>query len=339
MNETPTSNNVAPAATPAANAPATSADFNEPAELNNVDEIAAALGGDDEEPSTAPNAGEENKRDNVPAAKKPEEATAPGVQDKTQPEQALPEPAMPAGWEEKLWQSMAPEARARVSAQIQEHAKALAAEKAAKQQLIQQNEQFATASNAQMQQSLMMMRQVMEGEFAAVDWEQLANEDPARYVQLQRAFQTRMGAINEMQRRISAQVAAINQRRAQAYDRETEAEYQRVLPEVKALLGAGYNPKTFAQETAAYLKAQGVPAEAINNISRGYELKLALKAMLYDKMQAARAQAAKKVAEAPGVSSPGSAREDDGGKLRSARARLANDPNSTEALANVLDLM
>ena len=327
MNETTT--NTAPTAAPAA-APASPehAAFNEPSEpkeLNDLDDIAAALDDSQDDAGAAP--------DTTPGGDKADAATQ-------APDAAPQDVPTPEGWEQSLWQGMAPEARAKISGQIQEHAKALAAEKAAQQALIQQNENFAAASNAQIQQSLMMMRQVMEGEFAGVNWEQLANEDPARYVQLQRAFQTRMGAIQELQNRVAQQVAAINQRRAQAYDKATEAEYQRVLPEVKALLGQNYNPKTFAQETAAYLRGQGVPDAAINAMSQGYELKMVIKSMLFDRMQAARASAAKKMAEAPRVSSPAAAPgSEDGGKLRSARARLDHDPNSTEALAAVLEMM
>ena len=341
MNETTT--NTAPAggtaAAPAAGGTAAAsspehAAFNDaPRELNDVADIAAALDGGAAPGDAAPDEA------SVDSAGEDKADAASQAQDAAQGNEWDNAP-LPEGWDAEAWKGLSPQLRAKVSGQIQEHARALAAEKAAQQALIQQNENFAAASNAQMQQSLMMMRQVMEGEFAAVNWEQLANEDPARYVQLQRAYQTRMGAIQDLQGRIAQQMAIIQQRRAQEYDKATEAEYQRILPEVKALLGQRYNPKTFAQDTAAYLRSQGVPDAAINAMSQGYELKMVVKSMLFDKMQAARASAAKKLAEAPRVSSPASAPDsEDGAKLRSARARLNSAPNSTEALAAVLEVM
>lgn len=165
MNETTQNTGTAgtaPAAAPSMAPSPEHAAFNEPKErdsreLNDLDDIAAAL--DDGEAAegdtqgNAPEAGAADAAAQAPAAGGENNGNAPAPQDIPTPE----------GWEESLWQGMAPEARARVSGQIQEHAKALAAEKAAQQALIQRTESFAAASNAQIQQSLMMMRQVMEG--------------------------------------------------------------------------------------------------------------------------------------------------------------------------------
>jgi hypothetical protein len=107
---------------------------------------------------------------------------------------------------------------------------------------------------------------------------------------------------------------------------------------VRALVGAGYEGKKFAGELAQYLTSQGVPAEAVNGLSRGYELTLAAKAMLYDRLAANRAAAAKKVAEAPKVQAPAGKQGGDGGeRLKKAMSVLKAHPSSTDAIAGVFE--
>ena len=96
-----------------------------------------------------------------------------------------------------------------------------------------------------------------------------------------------------------------------------------------------------AELMARVLQENGVPREAIGMMSKGYELELATKAMLYDRGLDARRAAAAKVAEAPKVQTPhGAASADgDGARLKAARAALNKNPNSTEALAALFAAM
>ena len=254
-------------------------------------------------------------------------------------EPAAPEPVMPEGWEDAMWGGLAPEVRAKVAEQVTAHAAQLAAERKAMADLKAQQEQFAMQSSAQLQQALSTMQQVIEGEFRQVDWNGLAASDPAAYVQLQRMYNDRMGAVQQIQQNIAAQVQAMNAQRAQDEARRVRDEYDAVLPEIKALVGAGFEGKKFAVEVADYLLKQGFPAEAVNHITRGYELKTAAKAMLWDRLAAQRAKAAVKVAEAPKVSQPrGTAKDATGSdRLKKAMAFLAKNPNSTDAAAAVFE--
>ena len=87
------------------------------------------------------------------------------------------------------------------------------------------------------------------------------------------------------------------------------------------------------------MQKAGFPAEAINGINRGYELKAVCKAMLYDRLSAQRAKAAVKVAEAPKVQAPRSSAKDGTGndRFKKAMAFLAKNPNSTDAAAAVFE--
>ena len=75
-------------------------------------------------------------------------------------------------------------------------------------------------------------------------------------------------------------------------------------------------------------------------MSRGYELELATKAMLYDNFMEAKAKASAKVAEAPKVQAPrGVKLAGEGDALARARARLDKNPNSGDAIEALFEAM
>ena len=298
--------------------------------MYDTDEIASAfLAVGKDEPSPEPEAKAEPAPADAPAE---QSAEAEG-------EIPAPEPVMPEGWEEAMWQAATPEMRAKIYEQTMAHASALAAERQAMANLKAQQEQFAIQANAQLQQALSTMQQVIEGEFRQVNWQQLAQTDPASYVQLQQMYNARMQAVQQIQQGIAQQVQAVNAQRAQDEARRLNIEFQTVLPEIKAMVGAGFEGKKVAAEVADYLLKAGFPPEAVNSISRGHELKTAVKAMLYDRLAAQRAKAATKVAEAPKVTQPrGSAKDTSGNdRLKKAMSFLAKNPNSTDAAAAVFE--
>lgn len=301
--------------------------------LYDADEIADAFlaAGKDDAPAAEPE----------PAQDAPAEAQADAPAesaDADAPAEA-PEPVMPEGWEEALWQAATPEMRAKVAEQAQAHAAAIAAEKKAMADLKARQEAFAVQANAQLQQALTTMQQVIEGEFRQVDWNGLAASDPASYVQLQRMYADRMNAVQQIQQGIARQVQAMQQQRAQEEAQRLHTEFDQVLPEIKAMVGAGFEGQKFAADVAGYMQKVGFPPEAINGISRGHELKTVVKAMLYDKLASQRAKAATKVAEAPKVTAPrGSAKDSAGNdRLKKAMSILSKNPNSTDAIAAVFE--
>ena len=239
---------------------------------------------------------------------------------------------MPEGWEQAMWDGATVELRGKVDGMVKAHAEAMAAKEKAMQEAAAQHREQAMKANAELQTSLGIMRRVVEGEFAGIDWAGLAKSDPALYVDLQNQYQQRMGAIQQMQKNVAAQSAQIAQAQAAEAQKAMEAELAASLPRVKALVGAGYDGEKFRTELVGYLEKSGVPAEAIGMMSKGYELELATKAMLYDKSLEARKAATAKVAEAPKVQAPrGAGSVDDGDALAKARARLSRNPDSIDA--------
>ena len=258
------------------------------------------------------------------------------VTSEVQPEES-PEVPMPEGWDDAMWQGLAPEVRSAVHAREQAHAQAIAQVQVEQNAARQQQEQFAIAANAQIQQALATMKQIVEGEYGGVDWNGLAQSDPATYIKLQQAYNARMGAIQRIQQGVAQQVKQYEAERAQEAQKSMAAEFAQVQPEIKALIGAGFDGKTFAADMARYMAEQGCPAQVINGLSKGYEVKLVAKAMLYDRLMTQRAAAVRKVAEAPKVQAPRGAVPADNSRAAKARALLNKDPNSTDALASLFE--
>ena len=283
--------------------------------------------------------GDSEEEENVSGAdaENEEPATGEGEGD-AQTEEATEIP-MPEGWEDAMWQGLAPEVRSAVHAREQAHAQAIAQAQAEQQAVKQEQEKFAIAANAQIQQSLATMKQIVEGEYSGVDWNGLAQSDPATYIKLQQAYNSRMSAIQSIQQGVAQQVKQYEAARVQEAHKAMAAEFATVQPEIKALIGAGFDGKTFASDMAQYMASQGCPAHVINGLSKGYEVKFIAKAMLYDKMMTNRAAAAKKVAEAPKVQAPRGAVPADNSRAAKARALLNKNPDSTDALAAVFEAM
>lgn len=268
------------------------------------------------------------------------------VREENEPEKATEEQEpqveypMPEGWEQAMWDGATVELRGKVDGMVKAHAEAMAAKEKAMQEAAAQHREQAMKANAELQTSLGIMRRVVEGEFAGIDWAGLAKSDPALYVDLQTQYQQRMGAIQQMQKNVAAQSAQIAQAQAAEAQKAMEAELAASLPRVKALVGAGYDGEKFRTELVGYLEKSGVPAEAIGMMSKGYELELATKAMLYDKSLEARKAATAKVAEAPKVQAPrGAGSVDDGDALAKARARLSRNPDSIDAQVALFEAM
>lgn len=250
----------------------------------------------------------------------------------------IPEIPMPAGWDASLWQCLGPEVRAAINAGEQAHAQAMARVRAEWRAERQLQDAFAVAANAQIQQALATMKQIVEGEYGAVDWQDLARRDPAAYVRLQQACSARMAAIRRVQQGVEQQTRLYEARRAAQARQAVAEEFAVVQPEIRAMLGAAFNGRQFAEDVARYMQEQGCPDEVINNLSRGYELKLVAKAMLYDRLQAQRAAAARKLAQAPAVQPPrGLTPSGSHSRARQALSRLNRNPNSTDALAALFE--
>lgn len=193
---------------------------------------------------------------------------------------------------------------------------------------------FATQEVAK---TLRMAQDAIEGEFAGIDWLALQASDPSTFLQLDAARKQRLERIHGLQQHREALLQKQQEtERAQALA-TLQSEAQIVKPVLQELMGESFSEKTFAPKLTKYLVDQGVPQERIGMMQNGFELTLATKAMLFDQMQTAKAQATKKIASAPVVQKSGGKQmvADSGRaqKTKAAFARLEKTGSIDDAVA------
>lgn len=309
---------------------------NEPTPLESVDDIVSALDGDDN--ATGNNSGKDapNQDD------RPDDAGQDG-EDGGQGQPAVPtEPAevpMPEGFNADTWGNLAPDARSAVHAMAEAHAQAITQERQTVLNERANRDEQINAAAALLGQANQLIDELVKAEYAGIDWQALSEQNPSEYIRMAREVQKRTDAVRALGARIQQTAQAVAAKREQEYQQNLSAEYQTVEPKIRALIGDGYDGKKYTAEVYKYMKDAGVPDKAINSLSKGYELELVTKAMLYDKMAKARAAAAKKVAEAPKVQAPSGVKDDTASVQKQAFARFYKNPNSTDALAAALAAM
>lgn len=312
--------------------------------LDSVDDIASALeqdnGGDTAagEDGQAPENGEQAPADEEHPEGAEEQA---GNQDEGADNQQA-EPAeipMPEGFNADTWGGLAPEARSAVHAMAEAHAQAIAQERQTVLNERADRDNQINAAATLLGQANQLIEAIVNAEYSGIDWQALSEQNPSEYIRMAREMQKRTDAVRELGARIRQTAQAVAAKREQEYQQALSAEYKTVEPKIRALIGDGYDGKKYTAEVYQYMKDAGVPDKAINGLSKGYELELVTKAMLYDRMAKARAAAAQKVAEAPKVQAPSGVKDDTASVQKQAFARFYKNPNSTDALAAALAAM
>lgn len=308
----------------------------EPSPLESVDDIASALDGDD-------NAAGDNSGEGIP---NPDDHPDDGGQDGGDEGQGQPaaptEPAevpMPEGFNADTWGKLVPDARSAVHAMAEAHAQAIAQERQTVLNERADRDNQINAAAALLGQANQLIEAIVNAEYSGIGWQALSEQNPSEYIRMAREVQKRTDAVQALGARIRQTAQAVEAKRAQEYQQALSAEYQTVEPKIRALIGDGYDGKAYTAEVYKYMKDAGVPDKAINGLSKGYELELVTKAMLYDKMEKARAAAAQKVAEAPKVQAPSGVKDDTASVQKQAFVRFYKNPNSTDALAAALAAM
>lgn len=309
----------------------------EPSTLDSVEDIVSALDAGDN--AAGDNAGEENE---PKPGEQPDDAGQNGEGEGQGQPAAPTEPAevpMPEGFNADTWGKLAPDARSAVHAMAEANAQALAQERQTVLNERADRDNQINAAATLLGQANQLIEELAKAEYSGIDWQALSEQNPSEYIRMAREVQKRTDAVQALGARIQQTAQAVAAKRAQEYQQNLSAEYQTVEPKIRALIGDGYDGKKYTAEVYQYMKDAGIPDKAINSLSKGYELELVTKAMLYDKMGKARAAAAQKVAEAPKVQAPSGVRDESASVQKQAFAMFYKNPNSTDALAAALAAM
>ena len=299
--------------------------------LESMEDIVAALSRDGQEPDVA-----ESGRRETEAPE--EEEAAPAQEGEAEPAVVADVPASWSDAEKAMFSALSPELQQSLSRREAEREQAIARHAQEAAATRQGYDELHTWAKDQLGSALQAASLAAEADFGNVDWLNLQKNDPATYLQLDAMRKERMAALEQGMSQYRELAAKEQQQQRQRYYQHLQAESASVAPVVQKLIGQGFEGKAFAKELSSYLKSVGAPESHIADIGYGYQLVMATKAMLYDRQEKARQSAEQKVAAAPKVQKT-AARQGDSGKdaeLRNARAALARNPNSKDALIRVL---
>jgi hypothetical protein len=237
-----------------------------------------------------------------PAAKEAEDSAASDPEadsDEEREEEAEPDPHAkpPAFWSAErkaLWDRITdPEARAAIHAHEKERVAATSRkiEEAAlaRKALEERVQQFGHERDELTQwltEAGPRMAQAFQGRWGQYDWPKLATENPAEFVRLSAQRDAEFAAIQQAAQRHQQELQAARGRAAEIVARTREAEAEKLARQYPEHFGLDTAGQTY-DELGRYLAAQGVPQERIHNTFESSIVGVALKAMLYDKAQAA----------------------------------------------------
>lgn len=126
---------------------------------------------------------------------------------------------------------------------------------------------------------------MVQGKWAAVDWNDLAANNPGEWARLRQQYESEMGAVRDMKARHDAEVKAVEERNAAAHQQERTSEHQKLAKRYPAEFGEGKAQATY-DTLSKYLLDQGIAPDRLKGIYEEAVVSTVLKAYKYDQLQA-----------------------------------------------------
>lgn len=211
-----------------------------------------------------------------------------------------------------------------------------AQEAAAERQKAQEEAKKALDTVAQAaswwEQNLPAMQQAFASKWQQVDWNKLAEENPAEWARLKQQAENEAGLLQQAHQRAQADMQLREQRAQQELVERKRAAHEEIARKMPDLFSGEKAAQTY-DKVGKYLLAQGIPADRINAIHEAPIIELATKAMMFDeaRKQAStvtqtRAADGKFTAKtAPTTVQPGPARRNTPGNQNAERARQVGE--------------
>jgi hypothetical protein len=182
------------------------------------------------------------------------------------------------------------------------------------------------------------------GEYEGTNWEQLRSDDPAEYSARRADLQQKYANIDGSKKRLTQEMALVKQQAEAAQLQQVE----RQLIESDKVLSASLpgwsdaaKQPALKQDIAAYLVSEQFQGAELS-IADHRVMTVAFKAMMYDKLKAARPEIEKKVRKTPRVLKPGtkrSKRTEDADARGQQMNRLRDTGSVDDAAALLRDFM
>lgn len=117
--------------------------------------------------------------------------------------------------------------------------------------------------------------------WATVDWNKMAEENPAEWARLKQQAENEAMMLQQAQARAQADQQIAEQRAQQTLVERKRAAHEEIAAKMPELYSGENAPKTY-DRVGKYLLERGIPAERINAIHEAPIIEMATKAMLYD---------------------------------------------------------
>lgn len=150
----------------------------ESSSLESVDEIAALLDGDDAEEQQEEGEGTEEQPSEEDGTRSEEEPEEPEEQPEPEAED------VPEGWDGEVFKALPPDARKYVTERERAYAEAISSRTAERDRAVQEKTLYEQSVSSELQTALRIVHDVVNGEFAGVDWLKLQREDPQTFLAL-----------------------------------------------------------------------------------------------------------------------------------------------------------
>jgi hypothetical protein len=195
-------------------------------------------------------------------------------------------------------------------------------------QIIQQHQQMANVA-----------MQMLNQDFARVDWNALRTQNPAEFAALSQEYQNRQSQIQGYMQQLQQQA----QQSSQQWQAERQAALAQEQQKMLEAVPEWRTPETYQkdmQQIGQYARSLGFNDAELGQIADHRYMRVLRDAAQYRALQAAKPEALKKVRQAPPQAAPGSRTNANPNESRRAAAidRFNRNPNDEDAQAAVFSL-
>lgn len=181
--------------------------------------------------------------------------------------------------------------------------------------------------------------QVINQDFARIDWNTLRTNNPAEYAALQSEFQQRQGQIQQFLGQVQQHQAAAQAEQAQLQQQSLVAEREKL----HAAIPEWRDPAAFEKDRekiSQYARNLGFQDAELNQVFDHRYMRVLRDAARYQELQAAAPQVLRQVRQAPPAAAPGSRTSANPNEARRTAAidRFNKNPNDEDAQAAVFSL-
>lgn len=130
-----------------------------------------------------------------------------------------------------------------------------------------------------------VLNQVVEGRWAGVDWNRMAQESPAEYVKYKAQYDQERGVLQQMGQKHQQDMAVLQQRAQAAEAEARRAEHAKLAEKYPREFGDTKAAEQTYGVLSNWLAQQGIPAERISTIYEAPIVEIVRKAYKYDQLR------------------------------------------------------